>query len=231
VSVHAADGAPVSGRALLAGTRFDVVAGRASIGGVPAGVHTLVVVADDGAGATATFTLGTAGSFAVTLPRPSADVVSPADGPFPGDEPGPRTRETSPSRRCSWTPSPGYRCPARCCSGSRRTRRTRRSAATCSSRRARRRGRRRAVPWDRSWHDAHWVAIAPGYARATLRGQPPGGWPSSGARSGRVVDRSGASPAPSDLYLGCGHGPSAAVVVGDAERFEIARRPSTPTSG
>lgn len=235
VSVHAADGAPVSGRALLAGTRFDVVAGRASIGGVPAGVHTLVVVADDGAAATATFTLGDgeARSLAVTLPRPSADVVSPADGPFPGDAPGPQdtgdlavasllvdavTGLPVPGAVLRWFPEDA-------------------SDAAFGRDVLLAEGRADAagvarVPWDRSWHDAHWVAIAPGYAaRHAYGARPPERLSLERGRTlrGRVVDPLGRGVAGAvlDLYLGCGHGPSAAVVVGDAEgRFEIAHVPS-----
>lgn len=247
VIVRGADGAPSSGRALLAGTRLDVVAGRAALGGLPAGEHTLVVVSDDGAGATATFTLGDseARSLAVTLPPPPVDRVTRSTAPFPGDPPpadatGAAAGDTPVSNAASDAVSTVLWDAV-----------TRRPAAGAvlrwypedASDAAWQRGILLAegvaddagvasVPWSRDEGTAHWVATAPGRAPTHAMGdRPPARMVLDAGRrlAGRVVDPLGRAIANAtvDLYLGCGHGPSGALVTTDADgRFTIERAPT-----
>ena len=235
VIVTTADGAPVTGSALLAGTRFDVGAGRATIGGIPAGTHTVVVVASDGAAATATFVLadGEARSVAMSLPRPSVDVVTPFEGPYPGDEPSAdavgdvavssvlwdaETHRPAVGAVLRWYPEDAS--DAAWNRGVLLAEGTANAAGVAS------------VAWAADEGTAHWVAVAPGRAPTHAVGaRPPARMVLDAGRRlvGRVVDPLGrpVAGASIDLYLGCGHGPSGALATSEADgRFTIPHAPS-----
>lgn len=239
-----ADGRPVTGQALLRGAPFDVVAGRLSILGVPPGRHALIV--DDAAGAAGVIEVEVGDrpvALVLRLPRVVVDEVVPFDGPFPGDEP-PRQADDPRGGTDGTDDADEAEVASVLVDGV-----TGRPAAGAVLRGYEEDASDAAfgtdlvlasgvadgaglavVPWT-GRSSKHWVALAPGRAPTHGWGAAPPARMVLGAGVrfvGRVVD-----PLDRDLagarvsvYLGCGHGPTAAATRTDEDgRFVLEHAP------